>query len=45
MLNERQHFTAYVSKAVILLSAETVWKVAGLVVFGIELEAADGGLY
>jgi hypothetical protein len=26
------------------LSAEAVWKVAGLVVFGIEPEAADGGL-
>jgi hypothetical protein len=31
-------------KAAIPLTAEAVWKVAGLVVFGIEPEIADGGL-
>ncbi len=36
--------TIPVSKAAIPLPAEAVWKVAGLVVFGIDPEVADGEL-
>ncbi len=43
-LSQWQLSTIPAPKAAIPLSAEAVWKVAGLVVFGMEPEVADGGL-